>query len=149
MSGRTCDWIRDRLPEYAAGGLDATGVAAVTEHLQDCSECRDEAELVRRLRAPAVLPAGFEGRVVAALGTHAPRSRMWSVRHYAMAATVAFALITGSLLWRSAAGPVDIDANPGVASLPVVDGGDALLPGPGLSALSEEELLALLKEMES
>lgn len=144
MTNRDCGRWQDALPDYVAGRLRPEAARAVAAHLEACSECRDEAALVTALFAPARAPAGLAERVLTAVQA-GPRPRVSHTRRYALAATVAFALISGSLLWRQAGqneGGETVAIEPGV-----IEPAESLLRDPGLYALSEEELLALLEEM--
>jgi anti-sigma factor RsiW len=146
MNEMDCVTTKDLLPEYTAGMLDGGATARVRAHLADCESCRGEVELISLLRTNVELPAGLEQRVVAAVRAgEARRAPRWGMKRYAMAATVAFAALTGSWIWqsirRSETPPADTSA---------AMAADAhVLRSPGLSALSEDELLALLKEIES
>jgi hypothetical protein len=143
MSGLRCEQVRDRLPESMDGRLDAGEAALMRAHLADCAECRAESELIALLRTPVTVPAELEARVVAAVRAHAPIRR--PVRHYAMAATFVLAIISGALFSLRNAGTTD----PGDIVLAPPEEGELLLRGPGLTSLSEAELEALLKEIES
>lgn len=152
MIGTNCDWIRDRLPEYAQGGLDTAESAGVDTHLSACEACRSELALVRLLRESRVeVPAGLDARVVAAAAT-GHRAWAWSPRRLGMAATVAFAMITAGVVWQTnggadgraasdLAGPAGVDWSTGEPTI--------LRGGLDLGALSEDELLKLLEELDS
>lgn len=152
MKDRNCATVQDLLPEYVAATLGTEPAAEVRAHLAHCAECRAEAELVSLVRSADVdVPPDLESRIVSAMhaGGGLPSTRKWSVKHYAMAATVAFAAITGSWIWQSNM-QGDENRPADVAAVPVAEeDSPVLLRSPGLSALSEEELLALLKEIES
>lgn len=151
MTELACTWVRDHLPEHARAALDFAERERLGKHLEQCAECRAAADLIRLVAEPVSPPAGLEERIVAALGSESRAGSGHGVRHYAIAAVFAFAVITGSLLWRV------IDRGPAV--IPDVSeadaiawpiGGDPLLhESPGLHSLSEEELVILLQEMES
>ena len=60
--------MRELLPEFAAGKLDAPARARVEVHLSLCAECASELETLRLVRAAfANVPAVDAGRIVAAL----------------------------------------------------------------------------------
>jgi predicted anti-sigma-YlaC factor YlaD len=146
MNEQNCETTQDLLPEYVGGGLDSAITARVRAHLAECDACRGEAALLELLRAKVELPAGLEERVVAAVHAgQTRRPRRLGVKHYAMAASVAFAALTGSLIWQNSPGrgPATVESAGAVAA------DEHVLRSPGLSALSEEELEALLKEIES
>jgi hypothetical protein len=152
MKDENCSRVQDLLPEYEAGTLSSETAGSIRSHLAQCAECRSEAELLSLVRSSdVVVPEGLEARVVSALRAGVPQglARSRGIKQYALAATVAFVAITGSWIWQATTRseenrPVDN----GVAPL-AEDDAPALLRSPGLSALSEDELLALLKEIES
>lgn len=145
MNEHTCERVRDRLPQYREGDLDVRDATAVRAHLAECAECRAEIELIGLLQTPVSAPADLEARVIAAVRAHAPMRR--PVRSYAIAATFAVAVITGSLLWPR--GPGSGTTEPGDIAVAPHEEGELLLRGPGLTSLSEEELESLLKELGS
>ena len=77
-----CDEVRDLAPEIALGIADGEERAEALRHLSACAECRraverltevaDELLVVAPVQEP---PAGFESRVVQAMGLQAPRPR--------------------------------------------------------------------------
>jgi Putative zinc-finger len=78
----TCEEIRDLAPEVALGIADGEQRAEVLRHLASCAECRRELEALSEVAdellvlAPAQEPpAGFESRVVEALGLQRPPRR--------------------------------------------------------------------------
>ncbi len=155
MTEQACAWVQDRLPEYQRGELNAVAAGSVRAHLVTCAQCRSEAELIRVLTAPVPVPAGLEARVLSALQNRAPAPRARGpLRNYALAATLAFAALSGSLLWqqfRSDREPTAAEVDD-IASLDFgwPDAGDPLLHGDiGLQALSEDQLASLLQEMGS
>jgi Putative zinc-finger len=103
----SCDELRDLAPEIALGTIDGEERAEALRHLAGCADCR---RLVDRLSAVAdelltlapvqEPPAGFESRVVAALGVRRrPRARrarrlaLWLGPPVAAAAVTAAALV--------------------------------------------------------
>lgn len=154
MTAFTCTWVRDRLPEYARDALDVADNARIDQHLAECADCSAEAQLVAAIAVPVTLPAAVESRVAAAVRSRMPlTARRWpGFRHYAIAASFAFALITGSVLWRHGGGQRMAPASPDVdidAVLAQPSGADPLLHESGLQSLSEDELRILLEELES
>src|SRR3989442_4136704 len=88
----TCWKIRRQLPGYLDGALPGTHHALVREHVEFCSDCRDELERYRKLSAlmsraervapPADLAVGIRVAVAkerTSLGW-AARGKMWSSR---------------------------------------------------------------------
>ena len=151
-----CSWVRDRLPDHVAGRLDDIAGSRIAKHLEACPGCRAESGILERLRAPVSLPAGLEARVLRAVRAE-PRPASWSLRspatrHFAMAATVVFALVTASLLTRDSPRPADdpfgVEPREGAGVVwSAYD--DPLLPGAaGLHALSVAELELVLQELE-
>src|SRR4051794_36829721 len=78
----TCDELQDLAPEVALGTIDGERRAEALRHLATCSDCRrhvdeltavaDELLMVAPTQEP---PAGFESRVIDALGFQAPVAR--------------------------------------------------------------------------
>lgn len=154
MRETTCDWVRDRLPDRLDSRLDDIAEVAVTSHLATCDVCRAEALVLAQLREPVLMPAGLEARVLRAVRSQRAVTplRVPSTRQFAMAATVAFALVTASLLARQESErPEDglTADSPETAGLVWSAYEDPLLPGgAGLHALSVAELELVLQEME-
>ncbi|MGD8278255.1 MAG: zf-HC2 domain-containing protein [Gemmatimonadota bacterium] len=156
MNEMTCERVRDALPERLAGGLGASADALVARHLATCEDCRAEASLLEQIREPVPVPFGLETRVLAAVRS-GRRSvlpfRFPAARHFAMAATVVFALVTASLLARRGQSTPEEESfwtdSSDDAALVWSAYDDPLVPGAaGLNALSVEELEQVLKEME-
>jgi hypothetical protein len=80
-----CDEVRDLAPEIALGIADGEERAEALRHLSSCAECRRAVEqftdVVDELLVTAPVqepPAGFESRVVEAMGLQArPRRTRW------------------------------------------------------------------------
>ena len=148
----TCETARDLLPELARGALDGAVADVVERHLDGCPPCEAERTLVTMVRASTALPpSGLETRVTRALRTAPAAPARVAVRDFAVAATAAFALVTGGLLLRSVATE---EAEPAPAGAEVTFGWpvvqDPLLRAtPALHDLSVEELESLLAELES
>ena len=152
MSG-TCHAVRDDLAVYAAGTLPAVRAQEIEDHLDSCAECRTEHALIMLLRTPHAVPSELAGRVrrAAALPVPADHSQRRVLTAAAVAATILGGAIVALQLTNSA---------PETAAAPAVEAAaselgwaartDPLLhDGPGLSALSDEELAVLLEEMQS
>jgi hypothetical protein len=152
MNELNCEYVRDVYPDVLNGMADAATSAAVRAHMAGCADCREEAEAVAAIFAGSLIaPAGLHARVMAQLAT--PARRGFRARHLAMAATVAVALIGGSLLLdrdaTSRSEPVVATevAEPGLG---VVTFDAALVSGTeSLQDLTVEELEQLLGEIES
>ena len=78
----TCDEIRELAPEIALGIADGEERAEALRHVSTCAECRRAVERLSGvadellLMAPAEEPpAGFESRVVRAIGLDQPEPR--------------------------------------------------------------------------
>jgi Putative zinc-finger len=148
-----CSTVQDLLPEFARAELDPVVAATVRVHVAGCGECRAELELVRLLMEPVTAPVGLEDRLIRAVQSR-PVTRWGDIRYYAVAATFVMAIVAASVVLRriGESRPADGAADEQVAipTLAWPDGGDPLLHGsPSLQALSETELLKLLKELES
>jgi anti-sigma factor RsiW len=169
--------IRDLLPDYVHGSLDAVTNATVAAHVATCGECAAEVELLRSVRvALQRAPAVSTARIAAALpkpGSRALRRAAWSGRPWRQAAAVA-AIALGGLSYAvvrqqanagigasgshapaiavSADSPATASARSGAAPL----GGEpraaspqvAELSAPAVTGLSDEDLDVLLRAME-
>jgi anti-sigma factor RsiW len=151
-----CDAVRDTLPLLVRGETASQAAAAVAAHLERCEECRAEQEIVSLVHELAEeVPANLEARVLAAVHRHT--TRRWAPTRLAMVATVAAAVLGGSLLfdrWGDDLVPTPngaalvYDDNPAVVSWAVSD--DPLLQsGTTLQQLSVEELELILAELDS
>jgi len=146
MTELVCAWVRDRLPEFTRDALDVADTARVEQHLSECADCRAEAGLVALLAVPATVPPDLENRVLDAVRV-APVAGA-SLRHYAVAASVAFVAIMGSILWQQSGNSPQAPAEDDMTVLAWPD--DPLLhQTAGLHSLSEDELAVLLEELES
>lgn len=122
MAERGCEHCRSLMAELALGVADARDRAEALEHLDRCPACRTELEELSRLAdhlvdlvPSAAPPAGFESRVLAAIGapvgddrTPRPRpspARRRRVRLALVATTVALALVAGAWTAGAAFGP--------------------------------------------
>lgn len=151
MTTLVCESVRDLLPEFVREELRAAEMAAVEAHLETCAECRAEHAAIASIRTPiAPLPAGFEQRVLRAV--RSPRRAFFRPGRVAMAATVVFALVTAGVILET--GLLEQGASSeeslNVQTIDWTSGDPVLLRGGlDLGALSEDELLQLLEEMDS
>jgi len=97
--------IRDLLPGYALGCLDAQDERAVASHIQTCPQCREDLRSYARVTdqlvssvPPAEPPAGLERRLMSAIRRRPARFVAWRQPLTAVAAVVAVALISGNIL---------------------------------------------------
>ena len=139
--------IRDLLPDWVNGSLDRDAAADVSEHITTCAACRDEADLLRRLRVvlspePAIDVRRVAERVVARTSTRggvAARGKSWRAMVGGLA--IAASVIFGALLIQNDHDPGAIaDVGAANAELPVAG---------GLSGLEEEQLEALLARLDA
>jgi Putative zinc-finger len=102
----SCDELKHLAPELALGTIDGAERAEALRHLATCSDCRrlvdqlttvaDELLMLAPVQEP---PAGFESRVIDALGLQQPRRRLgrrlltWFGPPVAAAAVTAVALV--------------------------------------------------------
>lgn len=166
MNGYDCETIRDEIPALLRGELLTHEVAALEQHLGGCAECRAEVDIVRLLQSTlAPVPAGLEARVLGAVRSgrlidNAPhgtrtagdRFRSGPIRlirsapaRLAMAATVAAAVLGGSLMLGRDGTELDVDLDSvswAAAEDPLLHGGSEL------HDLSVEELELLLEELD-
>ena len=68
MSRTKCEWIRELIPDYAAGRLNDDEIALAGLHFADCNECRDELDLVQLVfSSRAMEPEGLGDKINAAV----------------------------------------------------------------------------------
>lgn len=158
MNGPACEAVRDRLLEYRAGALGALDAAATRAHLDRCAECASEVELLRDLDgARRKAPEGFAERVMAAYrGEREATGFGARFRALPLAAALAGILIVGAVIARTGFGPATPADDPAATQ---VEAGLAILPWPGddgvlagapaLDALTNDEIEALLEELDS
>ena len=102
MSVLTCAEVRELAPELALGILGGAERAEVVLHVNGCARCQayvteltEAADVIPQLVPEAEPPAGFETRVLRALGADRRRSRRrWVVSIAAVAAAVAILSVT-------------------------------------------------------
>ncbi|MBI3792060.1 MAG: zf-HC2 domain-containing protein [Gemmatimonadetes bacterium] len=132
--------LRDQLPDWVHGRLDAARAEVVAQHVAACADCADEVALLRdlgtTLRAGA--PQVDVARIVAALPKPPARGRA-TLRWYQRTQ------------WRAAAAVVLMV---GASSIALLDRGAPDAPkaamefAGGVSDLSEGDLQSLLKDLE-
>jgi anti-sigma factor RsiW len=85
--------MRELAPEIALGVLDGEQRAEALRHLATCADCRREVEQLSQVADELVMlapvqepPAGFESRVVEAIGLRPQprRARRWTARRLVM-----------------------------------------------------------------
>lgn len=167
MNWNHCETVTDLLPEYLGGVLDEERAAAVQRHLADCADCTAEHSLVASLRQHRATPGdGLVERIVRGSlerefssrfrSAGSPRLSSLSRPSLALAATLAMALLGGSLLLKR----LNLQVEIADVTRPVVgiDGGGAgwigvdaaLVSGAAsLQDLTVEELEQLLVEVGS
>ena len=149
MSDVTCATARELIPDLIAGRLATGSLLEVEGHLDQCSECRAELELVRSLyvsrREP---PTDLPDRIIAAGRRRVVDRRPW----WGLTAAAIAALAVGIGITSEANTRGDDLEVPGYA-YEVEEGAlwlsdDGLLAGaPSLDVLSDEALEALLDEL--
>ena len=139
-----CEYVRDVYPDVLNNKAEASIATAVRAHIARCAECREEAVLIEQLRgAVTQVPAGLHERITAELTRPV---RTFRLRNIAYAATVAAAIIGGSILLR----PGKPAPLPDAQGLGFVTVEDAMVSGTSsLRDLTIEELEVLLGEIES
>lgn len=150
MNTLNCEYVRDIYPDVLHAKADANTVTAVRSHLAACAQCRAEAGVIEALFASHTrVPAGLHERIMR--GASVTPRRRFAPRHLAVAATMAAALIGGSVLLNSQRGSVPGGASAKAESgLGVVTVEAAMVSGTGsLKDLTIEELEQLLGEIES
>jgi hypothetical protein len=111
MSAFTCTQVRELAPELALGVLGGAERAEALQHVDRCPNCRthvselsEVADALTLLAPEAEPPAGFEDRVLHAVG--AQRRRSWrnaGLPRLVAAAAVVVALGTGAVIGTVAA----------------------------------------------
>jgi anti-sigma factor RsiW len=154
MNSMDCGTACDLLPLLERGELGPQQRSAVRLHLDGCAGCRAEAETVALLAGAAPpVPAGLEERVLAAVRRR--QGRRWTLPRLAAAASVASAVLGGSLLFQRVGGP---EGSEPVATVvleeitPALSWAVSLEPmlygGPAFEHLSVEELELVLTEFD-
>lgn len=147
MTDMKCENAKDRLPGLVRGDLPPGRMAEVMAHAATCADCRQEIELLSRLRgAFPVAPAGLVSDIEGALARDRSRVR-WSMGwRLSAAATIVLALGT-AVVWQRVQTPLEASlfAQDPLAIWPA---DDALVAGaPMLEDLSEDDLALLLEEL--
>jgi hypothetical protein len=155
MGRNDCEQARDLVPLLIRGQLLPHDAVVTEAHLGACAECRAEADVVHAVaRGLATVPAGLEARVL--LAVRRPLRRAGSVNRLAMAATVAAAVLGGSVIFERWA-QQQVPEGGGALVMeegmpPLVSWGvsqDPLLQGSSpVTQLSVEELEILLQELD-
>jgi anti-sigma factor RsiW len=164
-----CEFFADAIVEHAAGRLDAERRARVEAHVASCQDCREALEVIRALRsAPLAVPEDLEARLRAAVAPVAPaprrpeaasppvpfrRSRRswrpWALPLAAAAGLAVAGLGIGQLVSTGPESNGDLELAAEYDPYGAWPGSDGVLAGESvLSDLTEEELEALLEEME-
>ena len=138
-----CTWLSDRMPSVALGRVEWT--AEELQHLNACSSCRREWELVYatgrlgdRAAGEVDIPALTQAVLQRLVRTPATRRRrkVWALAGLAAAAALA------GILWTGQPDP----PLPGSASPPIVAG--LQIPLPELEELQSAELDSVLRGMD-
>ena len=147
--GTKCEWIRELIPDYAAGRLTDDEIALADLHYADCNECRDELDLVHLVfSSRAMEPEGLAVKINAAVHSR----RVTGHRQWWGAAAAAVALLAIGLnviLDRSGPGDLPLaESEFEIESENLWLTDDALIAGaPMLGGLSDEALTQLLEEL--
>jgi anti-sigma factor RsiW len=164
-----CQDVNDLLPDFAVGDLPLDERRGVERHLESCEACADTRDTVEALHASRPeLPVGLEARVRAAARAEfeavaddgvlrlEPRRRS-GVPSWALGAAALLVLAVGTPLMVDRVAESPSAAEDEVLALAertltpsVWASDDGLIAGePALDGLSDEELLALLEELEA
>ena len=147
--GTKCEWIRELIPDYAAGRLTDDEIALADLHFADCNECRDELDLVHLVfSSRAMEPEGLAVKINAAVHSR----RVTGHRQWWGAAAAAVALLAiGLNVILDRSGPGDhplAESEFEIESENLWLTDDALIAGaPMLGGLSDETLTQLLEEL--
>ncbi len=149
MNRTKCEWIRELIPDYAAGRLNDDEIALAGLHFADCNECRDELDLVQLVfSSRAMEPEGLGDKINAAVHNR----RVTGHRQWWGAAAAAVALLAIGLnviLDRSGSGDLPLaESEFEIESENLWLTDDALIAGaPMLGGLSDEALTQFLEEL--
>ena len=149
MNRTKCEWIRELIPDYAAGRLTDDEIALADLHFADCNECSDELDLVHLVfSSRAMEPEGLAVKINAAVHSR----RVTGHRQWWGAAAAAVALLAIGLnviLDRSGPGDLPLaESEFEIESENLWLTDDALIAGaPMLGGLSDETLTQLLEEL--
>ncbi len=149
MNRTKCEWIRELIPDYAAGRLNDDEIALAGLHFADCNECRDELDLVQLVfSSRAMEPEGLAVKINAAVHNR----RVTGHRQWWGAAAAAVALLAIGLnviLDRSGSGDLPLaESEFEIESENLWLTDDALIAGaPMLGGLSDEALTQFLEEL--
>ena len=144
-----CEWIRELIPDYAAGRLNDDEIELADLHFADCNECRDELDLVQLVfSSRAMGPEGLADKINAAVHNR----RVTGHRQWWGAAAAAVALLAIGLnviMDRSGSGDLPLaESEFEIESENLWLTDDALIAGaPMLGGLSDEALTQLLEEL--
>jgi len=154
MTRLNCEYVVELYPDVLNGKLTAEAAEAVRTHIASCDECRAAAALLDIVYADHVVaPASLRERVAHGL-VQAPAKRRFSRSNMTMVATLAAALIGGSVILQTRPSGTQQSRTVVQAAAPPAVGfvgvEDAMLSGDAsLEDLSVEQLEQLLGEIES
>ena len=130
MTDMDCAAVEERAAELALGVLDGADRAAVLEHLASCAQCRstvgelaEVADVLPELAPEVEPPAGFQGRVLAAMRgdrRRALRRRVMAVGVAAAAAAAILSVVTVRVIDANRSDHVE--ASPALRSVAMVGG---------------------------
>ena len=149
MNRTKCEWIRELIPDYAAGRLNDDEIALAGLHFADCNECRDELDLVQLVfSSRAMEPEGLGDKINAAVHNR----RVTGHRQWWGAAAAAVALLAiglNMIMDRSGSGDLPLaESEFEIESENLWLTDDALIAGaPMLGGLSDEALTQFLEEL--
>ena len=138
-----CTWLSDRMPSVALGRGEWT--ADELQHLNACSSCRREWEVVRatgRLGDRAAAEVDISALTQAVLQRRSRTAATWRKRKAWGLAGLAAAAALAGILWTGRTDP----PLPGPASAPIVSG--LQIPLPELEELQPAELDSVLRGMD-
>ena len=149
MSGTKCEWIRELIPDYAAGRLADGEKESADLHFKDCRECCDELDLVRLVfSSRAAHPEGLADKINTAVhGRRVAGHRQW----WGLVAAAVAVLAIGLNMTLDRTGFTDLPLTESEfeiesENLWLTD--DGLIAGaPMLEGLSDEALTQFLEEL--
>jgi predicted anti-sigma-YlaC factor YlaD len=152
MTDMRCETARELIPDLVAGRLGAAEAARVAAHLEACTECRGDAEVVRLVHVgrPRV-PAGLAGQIRAAVRADRQRGRRpsWGLAAAAVAVlALGIGVASRSAKETDTAVPGFVAQGTSATGAWVSDNG-TIAGAPAFDGLSDDALQALLDELES
>jgi predicted anti-sigma-YlaC factor YlaD len=140
--------IRDLLPELLHDRLPAAERVEVRAHVDQCSNCRGELELLTRARALLTVPSSVSAaRIAAAVSPYRRRSPWRRTAESPLLRVAAVVILfAGSMVVVRGRSVIDVPDSSSTVG-PIVPGATELTVGEALADLTDNDLRALLDEL--